>query len=42
MEPAAAMLTFYTVKFRAEKHKGITDCPAGSERLTQFQDGDEQ
>lgn len=28
------MLTFYTVKLRAEKHKGITDCPAGSEHLS--------
>lgn len=33
VETAEAMLTFYTIKLRAEKHKGLADCPAGSGHL---------
>lgn len=33
VETAEAMLTFYTIKLRTEKHKGLADCPAGSGHL---------
>lgn len=33
VETAEAMLIFYTIKLRAEKHKGLADCPVGSGHL---------